>query len=178
METDGQATLRYLPGGVVCDVVLPPASMAASDARGTPAAITFSNVQEKPKRLDNGIRVLVIEDSFMIVSTLELVFDNFGWTMVGPATRIPKALALVKTESFDAALLDINLDGEMAWGVALALQARGIPFVLSTGYEIGHLLPDSLKGNKVVRKPYNIPELEASVLEVIKYHSSLKGGRT
>jgi light-regulated signal transduction histidine kinase (bacteriophytochrome)/CheY-like chemotaxis protein len=168
METDGQATLRYLPGGVVCDVVLPPASIAITDAIEAPAMITFSNIPKQPNGTGKSIRVLVIEDSFMIVRTLELVFDSLGWTMVGPATRVPKALALVKNESFDAALLDVNLDGEMSWAVATALQARGIPFVLSTGYEIGKLLPDSLKGSKFVRKPYNLAELETAILDVVK----------
>jgi light-regulated signal transduction histidine kinase (bacteriophytochrome) len=168
METDGEATLRYLPGGVICDVALPPASISASDNTGTPAMIAFSNIKEVPRRTSNSIRVLVVEDSFLIVRTLELVFDNLGWTMVGPATRVPKALALVKTENFDAALLDVNLDGEMSWPVAAALQARGIPFVLSTGYEIGKLLPESLKGSKFVRKPYDLAELETSILDVMK----------
>jgi light-regulated signal transduction histidine kinase (bacteriophytochrome) len=170
METDGQAALQYLPGGVVCHVAMPPASLANTDSIEAPAMITFTNVQKDSKRTGNSLRVLVVEDSFMIVRTLELVFDSIGWTMVGPATRVPKALALVKAESFDAALLDVNLDGEMSWSVAAALQARGIPFVLSTGYEVGKLLPESLKGSKFVRKPYDMAELEASILDVIKYN--------
>jgi len=170
METDGQAALRYFPGGVVCDVALPPASLVNSANTEVPAMINFSNVQEESKRSGNDLRVLVIEDSFMIVSTLELVFDSLGWVMVGPATRVPKALALAKTETFDVALLDVNLDGEMSWSVAAALQARGIPFVLSTGYEIANLLPESLKGSKFVRKPYDLAELETSILDVIKYN--------
>jgi DNA-binding response OmpR family regulator len=111
---------------------------------------------------------LVVEDSFMIVRMLELVFDSFGWTMVGPATRVSKALAMVETDRVDAALVDVNLDGEMSWAVAEALRARGVPFVLSTGYEIGALLPDSLKGSRFIRKPYNVVELESSILEVLK----------
>jgi light-regulated signal transduction histidine kinase (bacteriophytochrome)/CheY-like chemotaxis protein len=169
METDGQATLRFLAGGVVCDVALPPTSMAPSDSIGTPAPIAFSNIQEEPKRSGNDIRVLVVEDSFMIVSALELAFASFGWTMVGPATRIPKALALIKMENFDAVLLDVNLDGDMSWDVAAALKARGIPFVLSTGYELGALLPPFLKGHQFIRKPYNLVELEKNILDVMRH---------
>jgi light-regulated signal transduction histidine kinase (bacteriophytochrome) len=167
METDGQATLHYLPGGVVCNVALPPASMAPSDSIETPAPISFTNIRQEPKRSAGGIRVLVVEDSFMVVSVLELAFASFGWTMVGPATRIPKAMALVNTESFDAVLLDVNLDGEMSWDVAAALKARGIPFVLSTGYELGALLPDFLKGNQFIKKPYNLVELEKAILDIM-----------
>ena len=168
METDGQAALLYLPGGVVCNVALPPAALANSAAIAPPAMIAFSNAKEAPRGPGNSLRILVIEDSFMIVSTLELVFDSLGWTMVGPATRLPKALSLIKTERFDAVLLDVNLDGEMSWDVAASLQARGIPFVLSTGYELGKLLPESLRGSRFIRKPYDLAELEKSILDVIK----------
>jgi light-regulated signal transduction histidine kinase (bacteriophytochrome) len=168
METEGQATLRFLPVGIVCDVSLPLASLVVSHTAAPPPTITFSNVQKEPARLSNSLRILVVEDSFMILNTLELVFANLGWTMVGPATRLPKALALAKAESFDAALLDVNLDGEMSWAVAAVLQARKIPFVLSTGYEIGNLLPESLKGSKFIIKPYSLDELEASILDVMK----------
>jgi light-regulated signal transduction histidine kinase (bacteriophytochrome) len=168
METDGTATLRYLPGGVVCDVVLPRASLAPVDAASAaPAAIIFSNVPAEPKRSGNSIRVLVVEDSFMIISALEFAFENFGWTMVGPASRIHKALALIETERFDAALLDVNLDGEMSWDVAAALKARGVPFVFSTGYEIAGLLPESLRGSRFVKKPFQLRELQQSILQVI-----------
>lgn len=168
METDGQATLRYLPGGVVCDVALPAASLADFDSTAAPATITFSNTQEEPIGPSDGIRVLVVEDSFMIVSMLELVFDSFGWTMVGPAARVHTALALINSETFDAVLLDVNLDGEMSWAAAAALQTRGIPFVFSTGYEISKLLPESLKGSKFIKKPYNVTELENVILDAIK----------
>jgi light-regulated signal transduction histidine kinase (bacteriophytochrome) len=170
METDGQARLRYLAGGVVCEVSLPKAALAISDTTEAPVMIAFSNVQEESKPPGNSLRVLVVEDSFMIVSTLELVFESLGWTMVGPATRLPKALALVNSESFDAALLDVNLDGEMSWPVAAALQVRGIPFLLSTGYEIGKLLPEFLQGSKFIRKPYNLDVLEALILDLIKFN--------
>jgi light-regulated signal transduction histidine kinase (bacteriophytochrome)/ActR/RegA family two-component response regulator len=165
METNGRATIRYLPGGVICDVALPPSSMASSAA--VIPEITFSNIQELPTRSATNIRVLVVEDSFMIANALETVFENFGWTMVGPATRVQSALALIETESFDVVLLDVNLDGEMSWDVAAALRARGVPFVLSTGYEIGALLPDFLKGIKFIRKPFKLDDIEQSILHVL-----------
>jgi len=168
METDGQATLRYLPKGVVCEVALPPASLAADAAVESPAKIALPFRDAEPGPSDDGLRVLVIEDSFMIVSMLELVFETLGWTMVGPVARIPNALALIEAERFDAALLDVNLDGEMSWSVAEALQARAIPFVLSTGYDVAQLLPDTLKGTTFIRKPYNVTLLKNAILDAIE----------
>jgi DNA-binding response OmpR family regulator len=130
--------------------------------------IGVARVQEDRLPAGNLLRVLLIEDSLMLVGTLELVFASFGWIMVGPADRVPKALGLVATETFDVALLDVNLDGEMSWPVASALQARGRPFVLSTGYEIGTLIPGALKGARFIRKPYDMVELEAAILDAMK----------
>jgi hypothetical protein len=48
------------------------------------------------------------------------------------------------------------------------LQARGIPFVLSTGYEVNEVIPDFLQGSKFVRKPYQLEELERCILDIIK----------
>jgi CheY-like chemotaxis protein len=87
--------------------------------------------------------------------------------MVGPAARISRALELVATETFEAALLDINLDGEMSWPVAEALRARGIPFVLSTGYETGQILPENLAGAAVVKKPYDVAQLKKAILDCV-----------
>ncbi len=168
METDGHAKLHYLPTGVVCEVMLPPASLSHFDTTGSLTPISFSTLPDAPKPASNGIRVLVVEDSFMTISLLELLFTTIGWTMVGPASRVPKALTLAKTENFDVALLDVNLDGVMAWDVAAELNARGIPFLFSTGYEIASLLPISLKNSRSIRKPYNVTELENTILEMIK----------
>lgn len=168
METEGMATLHFRPGGVVCEVVLPPSSIVKVDNIEVTEALIVSDIQEPPKRQEEGIRVLVVEDSFLIAGELESVFRRFGWTMVGPAARIPQALALIKTESFDAALLDINLDGEMSWDVAAALLAQKIPFVFTTGYDVSRILPDFLKNIKFLNKPYPLAELKVTILDLIK----------
>jgi len=168
METGGQATLQYLPGGVVCDVKLPPACMAALVVDGGAVPIAFPKLPDPPKDSGSGAKILVVEDSFMVVSLLELEFQNMGWTMVGPASRIPRALALVESENFDAALLDVNLDGEMSWEVAAALQARNIPFVFTTGYEIGSIVPEPLRGHKFLKKPYKAGQLQEAVVGMLR----------
>jgi hypothetical protein len=43
-------------------------------------------------------------------------------------------MAAVRREDFQAAVLDVNLDGEMVYPVADVVVARGVPFVFVTGY--------------------------------------------
>ncbi len=88
--------------------------------------------------------------------------------MVGCASDVSKAIAPVETERFDAVLLDINFEGEMSRDPAAILQTPQIPFVLRIRYEIGKLLLDSLRGSELIRNPYKLDELEASILAAIK----------
>lgn len=112
-------------------------------------------------------RILVVEDSFLLGMAIESVIDDLGWVTVGPATRKSEALALAGSEVFDAALLDVNLDGETFWDVAAVLRARGIRFVFSTGYDPSSVLPDDLTGSAVLAKPYQNRDLENRLREVI-----------
>lgn len=81
-------------------------------------------------------RVLVVEDEYMLARDLCGELEDAGAVVVGPAPNIEGALALIATERrIDVAALDVNLRGELAFPVADALNARGVPFVFVTGYE-------------------------------------------
>ena len=86
---------------------------------------------------------------------------------LGLNAELAEALALAQMESFDAALLDVNLDGEMSWEIATHLKDRRIPFVFSTGYDVTNVLPDFLAGSAVIGKPYKSEELERRLRQVI-----------
>lgn len=166
LETGGRATIHYNPGGVVCEIVLPQSSLVELNV--TPIA------KPEPPEIDNastllpaGPKILVVEDSFMVILTIEAMCEDLGWQLVGPATRLEQALALARTETFDAALLDVNLDGEMSWEVADVLKARSIPFAFSTGYNQQNLLPAHLAGAHVLAKPYRIEDVERKLRQMM-----------
>jgi DNA-binding response OmpR family regulator len=151
---------------VVCNVFLPNSSVLSRDA--LPTVSTSAAVP--PPKAGSGekpYRILVVEDSFLVVTLLEVIFKDLGWQSVGPATRLVDALELAKTGVFDAALLDINLNGEMSWDVARVLAERGVPFVFSTGYDIKTVLPAHLAGAAVIKKPFRIREVEDKIRQVI-----------
>jgi chemotaxis family two-component system sensor kinase Cph1 len=171
METEGSAIVHYLRTGVVCDIFLPASAVtyAATDvsvgAELQPEVppIAATPIAEPAEVL----RILVVEDSFLISELLVQVLDLLGWVAVGPATRKLQALKLAQSEMFDAAMLDIDLDGETSWDVALVLRRRGIPFVFTTGYNVSHVLPDELAGSPVMTKPYKPSDIEKRIREVI-----------
>ena len=82
-----------------------------------------------------GRRVLVVEDEYMLVLDLEESLRAAGATVVGPVPSVAEAMTILdEEEALDAAVLDVNLGGEMAYPVADRLLALGVPFVFATGY--------------------------------------------
>ena len=166
METGGSATLRYEPDGIVCDVFLPPSSVLS---RNVMTSASTRAVEQAPQagNSERPYRILVVEDSFLVVTLLEEIFAGLEWLVVGPATRVVDALELARTGVFDAALLDVNLNGEMSWDVARVLSERGVPFVFSTGYNMKTVLPADLSGTAVISKPFRVSEVEDKIRTAI-----------
>jgi len=171
METGGHAIVHYMRAGVACDIFLPAASVTHSGAgaqSGATAQAESGSVPDVPAAAPSEtFRILVVEDSFLLVMTIQAMLDDLGWVAVGPATRKAEALALAQSEEFDAALLDVNLDGETSWDVAAVLKARGIPFVFGTGYDVSSVLPDDLAGSAIIAKPYRCRDVEQRLRDVI-----------
>ena len=83
-----------------------------------------------------GRHVLVVEDDYFIMDDLRQGLERRGATVLGPASSLEEALDIATaTPRIDAAVLDINLHGEMAFSVADALRARGVPIVFASGYD-------------------------------------------
>lgn len=82
-----------------------------------------------------GCRILVTEDEFLLADDLETELAEAGAVVVGPASHVAAAQALLAAERFDAAILDINLRGEMVYELADWLAARQVPFLFATGYD-------------------------------------------
>jgi CheY-like chemotaxis protein len=104
-----------------------------------------------------GRKVLVVEDEPLVAMMIEDMLTDLGYTVVGPAMQLADGLRLAETAQFDAAVLDINLNGVRSFPVADVLQARGIPFLFATGYGGG----EALEGRQepVIQKPYQMERL-------------------
>ena len=83
-----------------------------------------------------GRRLLVVEDEYFLAAELVEALSADGAKVIGPAASVDDALDLLDdTAQLDGAVLDLNLQGEMAFPVADALMERDIPFVFLTGYD-------------------------------------------
>jgi len=79
-------------------------------------------------------RILLVEDETLIAMVMEQTLREFDLDVVGPFGTVHEALEAIEYEALDAAILDINLGGEMAYPIARLLQGRKVPFVFMTGY--------------------------------------------
>jgi CheY-like chemotaxis protein len=110
----------------------------------------------------SGVRVLIVEDEFAVMLLVEDMLSELGCQIAGTATRLSEALALAGRADCDAAVLDVNINGENVGPVAAALEERGIPMVFSTGYGRGGLEP-RWRGRPVLQKPYRLEEFAAAL---------------
>ena len=113
-----------------------------------------------------GLRILIVDDEFLIAMNIESMVEDNGGQPVGPVADVKGALAIIQDEQLDGALLDANLSGESSEPIALALQAAGIPFVVITGY--GRLVLDGVTLSAAPRltKPLIAREFEAMLGQV------------
>jgi CheY-like chemotaxis protein len=109
-----------------------------------------------------GRRVLVVEDEAIIAMLIEDMLAELGCALVDPASDARKALSIIESERFDAAILDVNLDGARTTPIAEELRSRGIPFLFATGYGAAELEAE-FKRYAVLTKPFRQSELESAL---------------
>jgi CheY-like chemotaxis protein len=109
------------------------------------------------------LRVLIVEDETLVAMLLEDMLADLGCTVVGPATRVASAVELARAETFDVAILDVNVAGEEIYPVAEVLSERDIPFVFATGYGNGGV-SEMWRDRPTVQKPF----LRVQIEDVLK----------
>ena len=109
-----------------------------------------------------GTRILVVEDEPMIRMLLEGMLFDLGYTMTAEAGAIDEAVALAREAEFDAAILDVNLNGQPITPVVEILVKLGVPFVFSTGYDLRGV-PEAYRDNPTLQKPFQTEALEQAL---------------
>ncbi len=111
-----------------------------------------------------GLRVFLVEDETLVAMLLEDMVTDLGGTVVGSASRLSRALEFVADPAMaiDLAVLDVNLGGEEAFPVAIALAERGVPFVFSTGYGNAGL-PADWRNRPTLQKPFTQEQVTSAL---------------
>ena len=106
-----------------------------------------------------GLRILLVEDNFLVAESMRDLLDECGCETVGPAPRLEAALDLADREFLDGALLDINLAGEYCFLVARLLRERGVPFSFLSGYDDCSIVAVPFRDASRLFKPFDRLEI-------------------
>ena len=111
-----------------------------------------------------GRRYLIVEDEYLVASDLLDTLEGAGATVYGPVSDVRHAMEVLAEPSFvlDAAILDINLRGDMVYPVATLLMKRGMPFLFATGYQRS-LIPAEFSNAPCLSKPVSDAVLIATL---------------
>jgi len=112
-----------------------------------------------------GRRILIVEDEFLIVMMLEDMLVELGCVVAATAASPAQAFEFIANVPFDAAILDVNLDGTDSFEIAGALRERRIPFLFATGYG-GSRAPPEFAGYQFIQKPYRMEELAETLCRI------------
>ena len=113
----------------------------------------------------NGIprTALVVEDNMIIAMEAEELLRELGYDDCHVCGSVSSALRIIADRPISVALLDIDLGGETCEEIAMALQARGTPFIFASGYDGFPQLAEDLASVPVVTKPYTGSDIAAAI---------------
>ncbi len=96
--------------------------------------------------------ILVVEDEWLLASMIVTMLRAAGHAVLEPVNSVPAALDSIARQAPAFALLDVTLGRRDSFPVAEALERRGVPFALMTGYTAADL-PPAFRHHTILQKP-------------------------
>ncbi len=113
------------------------------------------------------MKVLIVEDEPLVAMMIEDAVIEAGHEIAGTLGTMHDALGAIASLDFDVALLDMNLGGQKAHPLPVAMTARGKPFAFVTGYGEDGVLAQ-FRHMPVVCKPFTAAEIAAALAQLQK----------
>lgn len=105
------------------------------------------------------VRVLIVEDEWLIAEDLKLTLEALGCEILGPAISCAAGLEILHRERPDIAFIDVHLGSETCQAVVEECQLQGIRMVICSG-EMAEYLPAYCAGQPVLTKPFSPQDVE------------------
>ncbi|QGZ93560.1 response regulator [Terricaulis silvestris] len=157
-QLGGRIERDWRPNGLHCRFSLPSRHFADVETGEAQQLASREGRTQKPAAGSlKDRRILVLEDEPLIAMMTSQLIRELGGVVLGPFTGVRKAADAV-TVGVDAALLDVNIAGELAYPLADQLSGLGIPIIFMTGYHAGAIEP-RFAGCPVLTKPVDRDEL-------------------
>ena len=104
--------------------------------------------------------ILVVEDAYLVGLQLKDDLESLGYTVIGPASSVKRAINLIDTNAVCGAVLDVNLGHENSIPIANRLDKDDVPFIFITGYESVSADDTIFTNKKLLRKPVLIDDVK------------------
>ena len=111
-----------------------------------------------------GLKLLIVEDNYLIASLIEQILADAGCIVSQPIPQLVQAQDEARGGDYNAAVLDINLNGERVYPVADILSHRNIPYLFLTGYGAQHV---RYSERPRLRKPFKRAQLLDAVSNIV-----------
>lgn len=135
-QLSGSVNFDWRPEGLQCVMSVPmsteigPPDAAKNGRKGAVKEVTV----DESDFVITGNRIMVVEDEALVAMAAKDVMTELGFSVVGPFGKVSEAVAALKNGNIDAAILDVNLGGELVYPLADILTSGGVPFIFATGY--------------------------------------------
>jgi DNA-binding NtrC family response regulator len=114
-----------------------------------------------------GRRVLLVEDSPVVGPFTADLLAELGCEVAGPAPNMASARQLLEQGGLDAALIDVHIRGERAFALCELLEAKCVPFILTSGYADWQQMADKWRDRPRLQKPYTLDQVREALKSVL-----------
>jgi PAS domain S-box-containing protein len=164
----GQTVFDWRPEGLQCVLTVPREDMAPMKGRNGRSSPEAQAAPAKGITVA-GNRVMIVEDEALVALALREALDELGFSVIGPFNRISEAMIALRNNRIDAAVLDVNLGGELIYPLADVLAADHVPFIFITGYGAEEIEP-RYAHVPILQKP-----IEAEALKSVFVRPAISG---
>lgn len=168
-EFGGKSQVDYLPEGLHAQFTIPVNLLG--DQQANPFVLEqVQNAEAQQKELIEikKINVLILEDDYINAQDIKKIVSKHDINQVEMFSNQQDALRSLGEESYNLALLDVNLKKETCLKVAMECHKQNIPFYYITGYGKSFLDEGVFPQAPVIIKPIKIEDLNNIVEKHIK----------
>jgi CheY-like chemotaxis protein len=110
-------------------------------------------------------RILVVEDEFLIAAMVQDMLSDLGYDCLGPLITLEAGVAAATTEQFEAAIINLVIQGRHAYEIVEVLAARGIPFCFASGLSKQDV-SEPWRDRPFLAKPYALADVRDFLLGI------------
>lgn len=166
-ELSGRGRIELTAEGARCHLEFPLQDGASILETGSPQRVSmFGGAIDMTGEPDlTGRRILVVEDDYYLAIDTARALRGAGAEVLGPCATEDDAQAELNEQRPDAVVIDVNLGLGPSFKLARRLKDGGIPFVFTTGYDVGVISPE-FEAIERLEKPLQLRHIVGAVAKL------------